>query len=404
MKTCFRILKKKSCRVVFCILSALMLLAVPNVSKAEDRPSVMEDILKNQLESGEIRNLQKNLEKSMSGKARELFPYYSTRQLMQELISGNLQDSMETLPEKILNIFIAEIKGNLNLVIKLVLIVFLSAFVKNLQGSFRESSVGELAYFACYTAVVTMLALGFHSVLGYAEEVLDTIDNITGFAIPSLLALLISSGSIVSGSMLQPLLMFSIQASVKVFRNVFLPLCLMSGILHIVSGLSDRIKISGMASLLRQVVTWGLCGILALFGSMVAIQGVSGAVIDGATVKTAKTAINTLIPVAGKYMADAADTIINCALVIKNAAGVVTMIVTLVICCIPIVKIFVIALMYRLTAAVIEPFAEERFFDCISDISDCMKVVLGIVGASVFMFLLSVGALLGAGGISGMMQ
>jgi stage III sporulation protein AE len=137
---------------------------------------------------------------------------------------------------------------------------------------------------------------------------------------------------------------------------------------------------------------------------MVAIQGVSGAVIDGATVKTAKTAINTLIPVAGKYMADAADTIINCALVIKNAAGVVTMIVTLVICCIPIVKIFVIALMYRLTAAVIEPFAEERFFDCISDISDCMKVVLGIVGASVFMFLLSVGALLGAGGISGMMQ
>lgn len=74
MKTCFRILKKKSCRVVFCILSALMLLAVPNVSKAEDRPSVMEDILKNQLESGEIRNLQKNLERACPARPGSFFP------------------------------------------------------------------------------------------------------------------------------------------------------------------------------------------------------------------------------------------------------------------------------------------------------------------------------------------
>ncbi|NLM11347.1 MAG: stage III sporulation protein AE [Clostridiaceae bacterium] len=404
MKIYFLISYNKMLRNIFCMLLALIIFAVPNVSQAENRASVMEDILKTQLESSEIRSLQKNLEKSMSDEAKELFPYYSTRQLMQELVSGNIQGSVETLPQKILNIFFAEVRNNFSLIIKLILIVFLSAFIKNLQGSFKESAVGELAYFACYTAVVTMLALGFHSVLGYAGEVLDTIDSITGFAIPSLLALLISSGNIVSGSTLQPLLLFAIQATVKVFRNVFLPLCLMSGILYIVSGLSEKIKISGMASLLRQIVTWGLGGILALFGSLIAIQGVTGAIIDGATVKTAKTAINTFIPVAGKYMADAADTIINCALVIKNTAGVVTMIVTLITCCIPIVKMFVIVLMYRFTAALVEPFAEERFFDCITDVSDCMKVVLGIVGASVFMFLLSIGALLGAGGISGMMQ
>lgn len=393
----------KTVMYIICIGFFLLVFAFPSVSKAEDA-SIMEDIVSTQLESGEIRNLQKKLEESMSYEAKELFPYYSAGQLMKELVSGNVQDSMDKLPNKVLNIFIAEVKDNFRLVLKLIVIVFLSAFIKNLQGSFKDSAVGELAYFACYAAVVTMLALGFQSVLGYAGEVLDAINNITGFAIPSLLALLISSGNVVSGSTLQPILLFAIQAAVNVFRNVFLPLCLMAGILFIVSGLSEKIKITGMASLLKQVVTWGLKGILVLFGSLVAIQGVSGAIIDGAAVKTAKTAINTFIPVAGKYMADAADTIISCALVVKNTAGVVTMIVTLVTCCIPIIKMFVIILMYKFAAAIIEPFAEERFFDCITDVSDCMNVVLGVVGASIFMFLLSIGALLGAGGISGMMQ
>jgi len=374
------------------------------VSFAEEKPLSMENIIENQMKSSEIRKLQDNLEKSISDEARSLFPDYSARQLMQELASGNIHRNVDTLPQRLINIFISEVKNSFSIIVKLILIVFLSAFIKNLQSSFKESAVGELAYFACYAATVTMLAIGFQTVLGYAGDVLDTIDEITGFAIPALLALLVSSGNIVSGTALKPVLLFAIQATVKVFRNIFLPLCLMAGILYIVSGISEKIKVTGMASLLRQIVTLGLCAILMVYGSLAALQGVTGAVIDGATVKTAKTAISTFIPVAGKYMADAADTIINCALVVKNTAGVATMIVTLIACCIPIIKIFVIVLMYRFTAAIIEPFAEERFYDCITDVSDCMNVVLGVVGASVFMFLLSVGVILGTGGISGMMQ
>ena len=103
-------------------------------------------------------------------------------------MKGNAQEGMETLPGKLLNFILDEVKVNFTLLIKLMIIVFLSAIIKNLQGSFKESTVGELAYFACYAAVVTLVALGFQSVLQYAGEVLDTVDRITGFAIPSMLA------------------------------------------------------------------------------------------------------------------------------------------------------------------------------------------------------------------------
>jgi len=395
-----RILRKKI-TVVFLILAVF---AFPVVCSAEDNETMMDDIIKQQFEGSEIKNLKKNLEESITDEAKELFPQYSPGKLMEELVRGNARENIKSLPKAVVDAIIGEIKQNFGLLLKLIMIIFLTAMVKNLQGSFKESAVGELAYFSCYGAIVTMLALGFQTVLRYAREVLDTIDKITGFAVPSLLALLISSGNIVSGSALQPILLIAIQGTVKIFRDVFLPLCLMSGILYIVSGLSDRIKISGMADLIKQVAVWGIAGILTIYGSAAVIQSAVGGAVDGAVSKTAKTAISTMIPVAGKYMADAADTILSCALVIKNAAGIATMIITLAVCIIPILKILAIALLYQFAAAIVEPFAEERLYDCLSDISDCIKTIVGIVGAALFMFLLSIGTLLRAGGISGMMQ
>ncbi|NLO40158.1 MAG: stage III sporulation protein AE [Ruminiclostridium sp.] len=394
---------KNAKRVFFAIVLAALVLT-PLLCQAEETPSTMDELLEPQLESGELKKLQEDLNKSMSDEAKELFPYYSPKQLMKELVTGNAGEGIQTIPQRILDFILGEIKVNFTLLIKIIVVIFLSALIKNLQGSFKESTVGELAYFTCYAAIVTMVALGFQSVLQYAKEVLDTVDSITGFAIPAMLALLISSGSIVSGSALQPVLLIVIQATVKIFRTVFLPLCFLSGILYLTNGLSSKIKISGMASLLKQIVGWGLAGILTLYVSLVAIQGVTGAVIDGAATKTAKVAMSTLIPVAGKYMADATDTIINCALIIKNTAGAATMVVTVTACLVPILKIFVIILLYRFAAAIIEPVAEERMFDCLTNVSDCMKTMLGVVGAAVFMFLLSIGILLSAGGISGMMQ
>jgi len=394
---------KKKIRILFAAVSVFFML-MPVVSSAEGEAPAVNDLLRPQMESGEIKSLQRELENSMTGEAKELLPYYSPKQLMEELVGGNAGDGIQMLPQKLLNLMMGEVRDNFILLLKLIMVIFLSALIKNLQGSFKESSVGELAYFSCYAAVTAMVALGFQTVLRYCGEVLDTIERITGFAIPSLLALLISSGNIVSGNALQPVLLVAIQGTVKLFGSVFLPVCFLAGILYIVNGLSDKIKISGMASMLKQTVGWGLAGILMLYTSFVAVQGVTGAVIDGATTKTAKVAMNAFIPVAGKYMADAADTIINCALIVKNTAGISVMIVTLVSCIIPILKIFCIAMMYRFAAAIIEPVAEERLFDCLTDVSDCMKTMLGVAGAALFMFLLSIGMLLGTGGISGMMQ
>jgi len=117
-----------------------------------------------------------------------------------------------------------------------------------------------------------------------------------------------------------------VQVSATIIKNILIPLIVLSTIISIVDNISDKIQISRLSSFLKNITQWTLGLILTIFVAIVSLQGSLGAVVDGVTSKTAKFAIGAFIPVAGKYLADAADAVIGCTLLIKNAVGVAIMI------------------------------------------------------------------------------
>ena len=125
---------------------------------------------------------------------------------------------------------------------------------------------------------------------------------------------------------------------------------------------------------------------------------------DGVTGKTAKFAIGALIPIAGKYLADAADAVIGCTLLIKNAAGIAAMIGIIGICIIPLIKIFAMIALYRITCILIEPIADKRISNCISEMANTLTYILGISASVAFMFLISITAIIGASNIASMIR
>jgi stage III sporulation protein AE len=108
--------------------------------------------------------------------------------------------------------------------------------------------------------------------------------------------------------------------------------------------------------------------------------------------------------VAGKYLADAADTVIGCTLVIKNAVGVAIMIGVIGICLIPIVEMFAIILIYKMTCVLLEPLAEGRIIKCVSEVASSMTYILGTVVSVAFMFLITITVLIMASNISVMVR
>lgn len=50
---------------------------------------------------------------------------------------------------------------------------------------------------------------------------------------------------------------------------------------------------------------------------VLSIEGTLGSSVDGITAKTAKAAISSFIPVVGKVLGDAVDTVIGCSAILK---------------------------------------------------------------------------------------
>lgn len=219
-----------------------------------------------------------------------------------------------------------------------------------------------------------------------------------------MITLLVSSGNFASGGALQPILVMVVQVSATIIKNVLIPLIVLSTIISIVDNVSDKIQITRFSAFLKHITQWSLGIILTVFVAIVSLQGSLGAVVDGVTSKTAKFAINTFIPVAGKYLADAADTVIGCTLLIKNAVGVAILIGIIGICLIPIVEMLAVILIYRVTCVLLEPLAEDRIIKCVGEVASSMTYILGTVASVAFMFLITVTVLILASNISVMVR
>lgn len=109
---------------------------------------------------------------------------------------------------------------------------------------------------------------------------------------------------------------------------------------------------------------------------------------DGITAKTAKTVVSSAIPVVGKILGDAVDTVLGCGIVLKNAVGIVGVIIVIGICIMPIIKLSILFLSYKLLAIVSEPIADKNIVGLLEQIGDIFKIFLGVLCALSFMLII----------------
>ena len=94
------------------------------------------------------------------------------------------------------------------------------------------------------------------------------------------------------------------------------------------------------------------------------------------------------IPVVGKILGDAVDTVIGCSSILKNATGIVGIIVLIGIAIIPIIKLTILMAIYYLGAALCQPIANSKIISLLEQMGDTFKTLLGIMCATSVMFII----------------
>ena len=105
--------------------------------------------------------------------------------------------------------------------------------------------------------------------------------------------------------------------------------------------------------------------------------------------KTAKFAVDNFIPVVGKTLSDAISTVAGYTMLLKNAISTVGLIVVLIIVLMPIIKILIMALIYKLTAAVLEPISDKKIVSVIDSAgSSLITISSGVISVSIMFFIM----------------
>lgn len=150
-------------------------------------------------------------------------------------------------------------------------------------------------------------------------------------------------------------------------------------VLIIVSKITDRVQVNKLSKFMQSSIVWVLGIILTVFIGALSLEGTLTSSVDGITAKTTKAAVSTLIPVVGKVLGDGVDSILGCGVILKNAVGIVGVIIIIGICLMPIIKLATFSIMYSIASSVIEPLADEKIVKLLDEMSGVFKLLLAIV-------------------------
>ncbi|GGF76940.1 stage III sporulation protein AE [Paenibacillus albidus] len=332
------------------------------------------------------------------------FPEGKTPSLMDMLLPGENGLSLKNVFSGLLSFMWHEVLYNGKLLVTIVMISVLSMILETLQTAFEQKTVSKVAYTLCYMVVLVIAVNSFNVAIGYAKDAVDRMIDFMMAMIPLLFALLASMGNIVTVSVTHPLIVFMIHTVGTLIHTAVFPLFFFSAVLHLVSALSEKYKLTQLADLLRNIGA-GLLGVLlTVFLGVISVRGITSSVTDGVTIRAAKYITGNFVPVIGKMFADATDTVISASLLVKNAIGLSGVIIILFLCAFPAVKILVLALIYNVAAAVMQPLGETPIVVCLQTIGKSMIYVFAALAAVSLMFFLAVTIMLTAGNVTVMMR
>ena len=382
-------------KMVKCIfvLFAVILLLGGKVYANDDADKLLGDysLLYGEMFDGSMEKL--NMGDAFSG----IFGDKTAKNVIDGLNKGDVALNGGEVVSSILKLLFRETTESLKLSVMIFLVALLASYLEGLKTGFGETGISEIAFYACYIVIAGICATVFRNVsLGAAE----TIENIAVFmkmVVPAVVALLFTSGAIISASALEPAVLVMISIIVPIIETVFIPLITVTAALNIANGVSERFKTDKLISFINGVVKWGLTILVTIFVSLAGLKSIAASGVDGLTLRLSRFATANLVPIIGGALSEAVGTVMSCSSVIKNSIGVLGIICIFVIVSGPMLKLGATILMLRLLAAVSEPISNKSIVTCISKIADSVGSLFSVLSVTSVMFVVVITILINAG-------
>ena len=358
---------KKTYIIIFILIVILLL---PNYTYANNETEEIssEEIISSQKET---LNISKFLEEAKKYTI-DSFEDLNYEELLSSAIKGKIDN--EALAKGILNTIGKETINSIKTIASIMVVIIIHSILKSFSDGLENKEISKICYYVQYILIVTLIMCNFSQVIEMIKESIENLVSFSNTLIPILITLVITTGNIISANVLQPILLFIITFIGNFILKVIIPILLASTVLGIISKVSDYVQLDKLSKFFKSSIVWVLGVVLTLFVSLVSVEGSLSSSVDGVT-----AAVSSFIPVVGKILSDAVDTVIGCTSILKNAVGIVGVVVIIGICIAPIIRLLLLMCTYYLGSAICQPIADEKIVKLLEQMGDTFKVLLAIL-------------------------
>lgn len=330
-------------------------------------------------------------------------PDVSGESLISAIASGH-GFHIKQLAHGLIRYFFSELLDNAALLGGILILAVLAALLESMQSAFESQTVSQVAN-AVIFLVLMVLAIGsFTEAVGYAKHAIQSMSDFMLASVPVLVAVLAATGNVASAAFFSPFMAFAVEIVTNIVFLFVFPLIFFGAVLDITSAISPRYKLTRLAGLLRSVAIGVLGFSLSAFIGISAVSGAGKGIADGVALRATKFGLSTFVPVIGKALSDAWETVASASLLAKNAIGIAGLILVALIALFPALKVLAVAFVYNGSAALMQPLGESPMIPCLASLGKSLVLVFACVAAVAMMFFVSICIMMAAANVAVIMS
>ena len=377
-------------KIILILLCLIVFVSItPRFSYCETNSEhVYEELNKDineQLNSFDFSGLDKELNKQNGYKS---LPFIER---VKKIINGEINLDYNSFISYILNLLFDEILSIVPLICLIISVGIICSLVGQIGGAGSKNSVSTVVYFVCFSVIVVLVFKSSLGLITTTKQTLSSISNQIQLIFPILLTLITTLGGSVTAGIYQPAMSVLSTVISELFLSILMPIFILSFVFNVMGNISPSIRLEKFSKFFSSLFKWLIGIVFTLFVSFITIQGITAITTDSVSIKTAKFALKSYIPILGGYLSDGVSLILASTVLVKNGVGVTGLIMLFSTILSPVFKILIFMLGLKLVAAILEPLTEKRISDFVYGVSKSLSMLIACVLGMGFMYLISVG-------------
>ncbi len=310
------------------------------------------------------------------------------KELVEKLVNGEEIDKGWLMEEILSSVFseVAEFRGTL---VQMVLLCVVFAILYNFANVFENPAVTDISFYMVYMLLLVLLMRSFFILRDISVTVISHMMDFLKVMIPTFTASMAFSGQITTAAGFYDLTFILIYALEWLMQYLIIPAVQIYVALELINHLTEEDMISRMTALVKSGILWCMKCLFTIVVGINVVQNLLTPVID--TFKSgiiAKTA--GLVPGLGTSINAVTEIMVGSGIIIKNGIGVAAILILLVLCAGPLIKVWVMTFLYKLLEAMIQPVADKRMIGCIGSAGEGGRLLGKVVVTTTVMFLVTI--------------